>query len=128
MPTQKFSGTLNGLYAGSGFLGAVGPASTKTITITAGAVNGILDFSIITYGPGAGNYGQLKFSAAGYLGLASRSCVVDLARVDEGDVVIGATTLGDGSITITIQNLDVTDSSQSWYMFTSSVPLTVTFA
>jgi len=116
--------SINSGYSGAGSLAGLAN-TTKTITIDPSDASGYLEIGFGFYGNAGTGTGVLKFSAGGYFGVNTYYSVVESARANSGNVVIGASvTKGSGSMSFTIQSTDP-DTVFSFYFYNSTVALTV---
>ena len=123
------SAVVNSAYIGAGTLASVPASATKTITITTGAVEGVIEVSFGFFGSVNGaTRAVLKILAGGRFANVLYYQTADVVRVVDSWMVLGATTQAAGSITFTVRETAENQIIYPFYTFTSSIPITVSIA
>lgn len=123
------SAVVNSAYIGAGSLGSVPASATKTITITTGDTEGVIEVSFGFFGSVNGTTrAVLKILAGGKFANVLYYQTSDAVRVVDNWMALGVTTQAAGSITFTVQETAGNQVIYPFYTFTSSVPITVSIA
>jgi hypothetical protein len=118
-----FSNSIN--YDGGGsFRSAVNSIynAVRTVTISGGAVNGVMQIMVGVYGNGQGSTGRAMWVAGGFIG--GGMGVTEVLRSNSGSIVISGMTSNVGSLTFTVSYIFPNGADISVNVITSSANTT----